>query len=252
MKNFLLSLVIISSSLLFSVSDATLAVQTKEMCHCDPKDPGPTGPQGPKGPRGATGATGPAGTFGVQGPAGPTGPTGPLGPTGPAGVTGINGVTGTAGPSGVSQTQFSPSFISLYTQSTVDVPSGSSVPLTTIASQVGGVTANLLTGVVTVTDPGTYYVRYALSGFNTVGGGVNGFALSFNGSFLTGTQLNATNFGSQFAHLITGSLIIPSVAAGSTISILSNNPNGGAFRVQNPTGITNNNTAYLLVEKIAD
>jgi hypothetical protein len=256
MKNFLLSLILVSSGMVFTFSDANESVQTREMCHCAPKDPGPTGPQGPRGPRGATGATGPAGTFGVIGATGPTGPTGPVGLTGPTGLAGPDGVVGPTGSAGESVDQFSPTFISLYTQDsgiTFNVPNGASIPLDTISSQVGGISANLSTGVVTVTDPGTYYVRYAVSGHALNGAAATGFNLNFNGSLLAGTQLYSPNFGPVPAHLTTGSIIIPSVSSGATISIVSNSTLGSALIVTNPFGFAgNNNTAYLLVEKIAD
>jgi hypothetical protein len=118
---------------------------------------------------------------------------------------------------------------------------------------VGGVTANLLTGVVTVIDPGTYYVRYAVSGHAFNGAAATGFNINLNGSLLPGTQLYSPNFGPATAHLVTGSIIIPSVISGATISIVSSSTLGSSLIVTNPLGFAgNNNTAYLLVEKIAN
>ena len=62
--------------------------------------PGPVGEKGDAGPIGPTGATGPQGIQGEVGPAGPQGPIGPTGPQGPAGPEGPAGEIGATGPQG--------------------------------------------------------------------------------------------------------------------------------------------------------
>lgn len=61
---------------------------------------GPTGPNGTMGSAGATGPKGDTGAIGVTGATGPTGNTGLQGVTGPKGDTGAVGNTGSTGPTG--------------------------------------------------------------------------------------------------------------------------------------------------------
>jgi hypothetical protein len=240
---FVLSL--LSSAMLFSVEPVNILVNSKEMCHCDPKDPGPTGPQGPKGSRGVTGATGPAGSFGSPGSTGPTGPQGLQGPTGPIGPSLTGSLTGPTGP--VGPALFS-TFISLYTKLVgTTIPDGSTFPFDQQLAQSGGISTVFGTGVVTITDPGTYLINYGASVTNLAD--FLSYFLTLNNVFIPGSKVEFSDFVNN-AHIVPGTIIIPSVAAGSTIRLI--NSSGQDVSYQNPPGDTVDITAYLVVMRISD
>lgn len=98
---------------------------------------GPTGPTGPYGAAGPNGPTGPTGTTGAGGPTGPTGTTGAGGPTGPTGTAGSTGPTGPTGATpaiGGSTTQIQYNSSGALAGSSKMTFSGSSLGLTSYAS----------------------------------------------------------------------------------------------------------------------
>lgn len=214
---------------------------------------GPTGPTGATGPAGATGPTGPQGIQGVAGPTGPAGeigpigptgpigltgeigPTGPVGPIGPAGEIGPTGPTGATGPTGPAGTVAS--FGSFYTttEQTVD---NSSFPLTnTIA--VNNMTLDTTTGVVTLTNAGTYLVEYGVYPASSA------TASDYATLFLNGTEVPGTARGLENNTMISTSAIIEVPTATSTLNIQIVTDNAVTFL--DDDGIN----GYLVITQIA-
>lgn len=128
---------------------------------------GPTGATGNTGVTGMTGATG-AGTTGFTGTTGNTGTTGTTGATGATG-TGTTGATGSTGATGAS-TQLRGIEVQLQGSATT-VASGSPVLFDTIISdQSLDLSYNALTGLITVTQTGVFYIHWWVSTDGVAGG----------------------------------------------------------------------------------
>lgn len=227
------------------LSSGTL-IRPIELCK-EPKR-GPTGPKGPQGPRGPTGATGLTGGTGATGPTGATGGIGPQGETGPAGPA-PQGPVGPTGPTGATG-PFSPAFISLFTKQQVNVSTGDPIPFDNLSAQQGFIFSPLPTGIVIVFDPGVYLVRYGASAATTSGDPT--LELFLNGVLVPGSNLsiNATVYDATNAHIVAGAVIIP-LTFFDLLTLTFDN-DGTQTALQNPGGDTVDNTAYLIVEKIAN
>ena len=208
-----------------------------------PGPAGATGPQGPQGPIGLTGATGPqgpAGATGATGPAGPQGETGPQGPqgiqgeTGPVGPQGPQGEVGPQGPAGPPGT--TASFGSFYTDTTQTV-TNDSFPLTTTLSS-SNMTLDPTTGVITLTNSGTYLVEYGV--YATDATATDTVSIFLNGAEVAGTQRTLEN-----NTMTTGSAIITVPTATSTLNIQINS--AGAVTFADATGIE----GYLTITQLA-
>ena len=200
--------------------------------------PGPIGPQGPQGPVGATGATGPQGPQGIPGPTGATGPQGiqgPVGPQGPIGLTGATGATGPQGPIGLTgatgpQGETGPqgpqgiqgpvgpqgpagtiASYGAYYSTTTQTLSNTSFPLDS-ANDESNMTIDPATGIVTLTNAGTYKIDYGVLP-ETGAVETNRVALYLNGAEVNGTSLELVN------EQTIGASTIITVSAGSTVNI---------------------------------
>ena len=204
--------------------------------------PGPIGPAGPQGPVGATGPQGPIGLTGATGPQGPigltgaTGPQGPVGATGPAGPQGPQGIQGEPGPQGPAGTTAVASFGSFYTDTTQTV-ANDSFPLTTTISS-SNVTLDTTTGVVTLTNAGTYLVEYGV--YATDATATDTVSIFLNGAEVAGTEQTMTN-----NTMTTGSAIITVPTATSTLNIQITST--GTVTFANASGIE----GYLTITQIA-
>ena len=178
---------------------------------------GPTGPQGITGEIGPTGPTGPQGLQGLIGPTGPTGPQGELGPTGPIGLTGATGPTGPqgeigpTGPTGPTGTATAASFGSFYTTAEQSVDNAS-FPLTNTIT-ASNITVDTTTGIVTLTNAGTYLVEYGVYPASSA------TASDYAALFLNGTEIAGTERGLENNTMISASAIIEVATPTSTINI---------------------------------
>lgn len=207
---------------------------------------GPVGPQGPIGLTGATGPQGPQGEIGPQGPAGATGATGATGPqgeVGPQGPQGIQGVPGPQGPQGETGPQGPAgpagtiaSYGSFYTDST-QVVTNDSFPLTTTLSS-SNMTLDTTTGIVTLSNAGTYLVEYGV--YSTDATATDTVSIFLNGVEVAGTQRTLTNNTTT-----SGSAIITVPTATSTLNIQINST--GAITFEDPTGVE----GYLTITQLA-
>ncbi len=217
--------------------------------------PGPVGPQGPAGPQGPiglTGATGPQGPQGIQGETGPQGPIGLTGPQGPQGETGATGATGPQGPAGPqgpigpvgpqgpvgpAGTATVASYGSFYTDTTQTV-TNDSFPLTTTLSS-SNMTVDTTTGVVTLTNAGTYLVSYGV--YATTGSqDTDTVQLYLNGAVVDGTQRSL-----QDDTMVDATVILTVDSATSTLNIQITS--SGAVTFDDPNGVE----GYLTITQIA-
>lgn len=113
---------------------------------------------GVAGPSGATGQVGAAGATGPSGLQGPTGATGEKGSTGATGYTGATGATGATGPVGAGAY----GHIVAPVSSAIVVPSGSTLPFTTIAASSGAFALQSSNGSVTALVPGVYRISFRI------------------------------------------------------------------------------------------
>ena len=162
---------------------------------------GPIGPAGPQGPAGATGATGP------QGPIGPVGPIGPTGATGATGATGPAGPVGPQGPAGLAEAA---SFGSFYS-TTEQTVTNASFPLTSTMA-IDDMTVDNTTGVVTLTNVGTYKIDYGVYPASSA-------TSDYMALFLNGVEVPGTARGLENNTMINASAIITTTAATSTLQI---------------------------------
>lgn len=195
--------------------------------------PGPIGPQGPQGPAGPVGATGPQGPQGIPGPTGATGATGATGPQGPQGIQGPQGPIGPTGPQGPAGTIAS---YGAYYSTTTQTLSNTSFPLDS-ANDESNMTIDPATGIVTLTNAGTYKIDYGVLP-ETGAVETNRVALYLNGAEVNGTSLELVN------EQIVGASTIITVDAGSTINIQILADNTVTF-------VAEDINAYLTIMQIA-
>ena len=206
---------------------------------------GPTGPTGAAGITGATGPTGPTGAIGATGPQGEIGPTGPTGPIGPIGLTGDIGATGPTGPqgeigptgpTGPAGTTTAASFGSFFTTAEQSVDN-SSFPLTDTIT-ASNMTVDTSTGVVTLSNAGTYLVEYGV--YSTDATATDTASIFLNGAEIAGTERILTN-----NTMTTGSAVINVPSATSTLNIQINS--AGTVTFTNAAGVE----GYLTITQIA-
>lgn len=195
---------------------------------------GATGPTGSTGPTGATGATGPIG-LSITGATGPTGPIGPTGVTGATGlsITGPTGATGATGATGGVISNFG-SFNSTAEQTVNNTTFP--LPNTIVES---GMTIVPATGVVTLSDVGTYRVDY---GVYAASGATAADRVAL---YLNGAEISGTSRGLENNTMINGSAIIQTAAANSTLNIQIISSNAVTFL--DDDGIN----GYLVISRIA-
>ena len=225
--------------------------------------PGPIGPQGPQGPAGPVGATGPQGPQGIPGPTGATGATGATGPQGPIGLTGATGATGATGPQGPigltgatgpqgpqgiqgpvgPQGPIGPqgpagtiASYGSYFSTTTQTLSNQSFPLDS-ANDESNMTIDPATGIVTLTNAGTYKIDYGVLP-ETGAVEANRVVLYLNGAEVPGTSLELVN------EQIVGASTIITVDAGSTLNIQILADNNVTFAAEDIS-------AYLTIMQIA-
>ena len=153
---------------------------------------GPTGPTGATGTTGATGVTGPGtgatgatgdtgatGATGVTGATGDTGATGATGATGDTGATGVTGATGETGATGVTGATGTPGFttqirgleVQLQDVEATTVASGAPVIFdTTINDLSAFLSYNNITGEITISQTGVFYINWWVSTDGLAGG----------------------------------------------------------------------------------
>lgn len=257
--------VLLVSPLLFSLTEASsdtaskieaeLPLDSIQLSKCNPKKPGPTGPQGPigqpgigpTGDPGPTGIQGPTGPLG-QGPAGPQGPSGPTGPQGPTGPAGLS-PAGPSGPTGGIGNTLSASFISVYTETTGNVPAGptnNTVPFSSIADQLGTMTLinpGTNTAAINVVETGIYLIKFGLAA------SPNGFAadlaVDISGSFFNIFTIDPSSQNSVIENMA----FITFIAAPAQISVINNSSGGNPIALNSAQ--EGDVSAYLIVEKIS-
>ncbi|WP_206541857.1 BclA C-terminal domain-containing protein, partial [Paraclostridium sordellii] len=177
---------------------------------------GPTGPTGlvgatgPTGPTGLVGATGPTGPTGLVGATGPTGPTGLVGATGPTGPTGLVGATGPTGPTGSSVTDNYGYAANTSGSVIAVILGGTNIPLPN-AQNLSSVTVNGTNDVFTITNAGTYFIKYQV--YTTAALLVN-TRLIINGVANTASTISPILSLSSFS-----SEVIVNVGANTTVSL---------------------------------
>ncbi|MPQ63595.1 collagen-like protein, partial [Clostridium estertheticum] len=141
-------------------------------------DPGITGATGVTG---VTGATGDLGITGATGVTGVTGATGDPGITGATGATGVTGATGTTGATGITGAAGTPGFttqlrglqVQLQDPEAVSVAPGATVIFdTTINDLSAFLSYNNITGEITITQTGVFYINWWVS-TDGIGGGTD-------------------------------------------------------------------------------
>ncbi|CEP39483.1 BclA C-terminal domain-containing protein [Paraclostridium sordellii] len=207
----------------------------KAVCSCCATGPtgpaGPTGATGPTGPTGLVGATGPTGPTGLVGATGPTGPTGLVGATGPTGPTGLVGATGPTGPTGLvgatgptglvgatgptgptgSSVTDNYGYAANTSGSVIAVIlGGTNIPLPN-AQNLSSVTVNGTNDVFTITNAGTYFIKYQV--YTTAALLVN-TRLIINGVANTASTISPILSLSSFS-----SEVIVNVGANTTVSL---------------------------------
>ena len=185
-------------------------------------NPGPQGPQGIPGPVGPTGP---------QGPIGLTGPQGPQGAVGPQGPQGIQGETGPQGPAGTVASYGS------FFNSSAQTLNNESFPLDG-NNAVSNMTIDPTTGIVTLTNAGTYKIDYGVYP-ETGATETDRVALFLNGSQVSGTALELQN-----DQMIDASTIITVPTATSTINIQIVSTNDINFSDEDVNG-------YLVITQLA-
>lgn len=186
---------------------------------------GATGPVGPQGPIGLTGATGP------QGPQGEIGPIGPQGPTGPQGIQGPQGEVGPQGPAGTIA-----SYGSFYTDTTQTLTDEPFVLTTTTSAD--NLTLDAATGIITLTDTGTYKVDYGV--YSTDAAATDYVSIYLNGVEVAGSSQTLNN-----NTMTNGSIIIDVPADNSTLNIQITSAADVTF--ESPAGVD----GYLVITQIA-
>ncbi|WP_330583471.1 BclA C-terminal domain-containing protein [Paraclostridium sordellii] len=171
---------------------------------------GATGPTGPTGLVGATGPTGPTGPTGLVGATGPTGPTGLVGATGPTGPTGLVGATGATGPTGSSVTDNYGYAANTSGSVIAVILGGTNIPLPN-AQNLSSVTVNGTNDVFTITNAGTYFIKYQV--YTTAALLVN-TRLIINGVANTASTISPILSLSSFS-----SEVIVNVGANTTVSL---------------------------------
>lgn len=150
-----------------------------DMCncrfHCIVCPTGATGTPGINGATGATGVTGSTGATGTTGSTGATGATGTTGTTGATGATGATGVTGTTGTTGANgfSTQLRGLQVQLQDPDIVTVDSGDPVIFDTIINDLSAfISYDNITGEITITQDGVFYINWWVS-TDGIGGGAD-------------------------------------------------------------------------------
>jgi hypothetical protein len=206
-------------------------------------NPGPQGPVGPQGPIGPVGPQGPIGLTGATGPQGPAGPTGATGatgatgPQGPQGIQGPQGEVGPQGPQGPAGTATAASFGSFFTTAEQSVNNASFPLTTTIAST--NMTLDTTTGLVTLSNAGTYLVEYGVYPASSA------TASDYVALFLNGTEIAGTARGLENNTMISASAIFEVPTATSTLNIQIATDNAVTFL--DDDGIN----GYLVITQIA-
>lgn len=172
---------------------------------------GVTGVTGFTGVIGETGLTGAAGATGETGGTGVTGITGLTGVTGAAGVTGATGITGATGPVAVYMLQ--PYLDGLSLQPSVTA--GGTISYAVYSAL--NVNNNSETGVITIQQPGVYYMAVVIN--KDVGTPPNSlFAFLVNGTSTFSPVTNSATAGHTFLELV------HNFNVGDTIQVVNQSP----------------------------
>ncbi|MCB2362055.1 collagen-like protein [Clostridium estertheticum] len=187
---------------------------------------GVTGATGDPGITGATGVTGVTGATGDPGITGATGVTGVTGATGDPGITGATGVTGVTGATGDPGITGAPGFttqlrglqVQLQDPEAVSVAPGATVIFdTTINDLSAFLSYNNITGEITITQTGVFYINWWVS-TDGIGGGADVF---INFSIITSQGDNIEASSPILTGQISGNALISVAASPVTLQLVN-------------------------------